>query len=161
TKKLDVKALKAFRDRFQLPLSDDDVAALRFYRPPEDSPELSYLRQRRTALGGYLPTRQADAPVVTVPPVEEYAPAALAPDDEVRSTTMVAVRLPTTLLKAPQRGPRMGPIVADEAPTFGMANLSQAVGIYPPVGKLYEPVDAGTPTSYREATDGQLLEEGI
>jgi pyruvate dehydrogenase E1 component len=161
TKRLDVEALKAFRDRFHLPLADDEVASLRFYRPAEGSRELSYLRERRAALGGYLPARKADVAAVAVPPLAAYAGFALAPDGKERSTTMAVVRLLANLLKDPHLGPRVVPIVADEARTFGMAGLFRQVGIYSPVGQLYEPEDSGSVAPYREAVDGQLLEEGI
>ncbi len=161
SKKLDVEGLKAFRDRFRLPLLDEDVASLKFYRPAEDSPELSYLRQRREALGGYLPARRQQAETVAVPPSARYAHFALHADGKEMSTTMAAVRMLGALLKDPQLGPRIVPIVADEARTFGMANLFRQVGIYSPVGQLYEPEDAASMLSYREAVDGQLLEEGI
>lgn len=160
-KKLDVEALKAFRDRFALPLDDQAVEEMRFYRPHDDSPELRYLHARRQSLGGYLPRRTSLAPSIAVPPLADYARFALAPDDREISTTMAVVRLFTNLLKDKQLGPRIVPIVADEARTFGMANLFRQVGIYSPVGQLYEPEDAGALLYYKESTDGQLLEEGI
>jgi pyruvate dehydrogenase E1 component len=160
-KKLDVEGLKLFRDRFHLPLSDDEVAALRFYRPAEDGAELSYLRARREALGGYLPVRRSDTETVAIPALDGYAAFALRAEGKEMSTTMAAVRMLGALLKDKQLGPRIVPIVADEARTFGMANLFRQVGIYSPVGQLYEPEDAGSMLSYREAVDGQLLEEGI
>jgi pyruvate dehydrogenase E1 component len=161
TKKLDVEALKAFRDRFHLPLSDAQVEHLEFYRPDDQSRELSYLRERRAALGGFLPARRRQAPPVAVPPLESWAQFAIAADGKEMSTTMAAVRLLTNLLRDKQLGPRIVPIVADEARTFGMANLFRQIGIYSPVGQLYEPEDAGSMLYYREAQDGQLLEEGI
>ena len=160
-KKLDVEGLKQFRDRFHLPLSDEEVAALHFYRPAEDSAEMSYLRARRAALGGYLPARRRQAEAVAIPALDSYARFALQSDDKVMSTTTAAVRILGGLLKDKQLGPRIVPIVADEARTFGMASLFRQVGIYSPVGQLYEPEDAGSLLSYREAVDGQLLEEGI
>ncbi len=160
-KKLDVDALRAFRDRFALPLSDDEVARLSFHRPAEGSAELRYLRERRAALGGTLPLRNARAPVLPVPPVQGWGAFALAADGKEMSTTMAAVRLLSGLLKDPTLGPRIVPIVADEARTFGMASLFRQVGIYSPEGQLYEPEDAGSMLYYREAADGQLLEEGI
>jgi pyruvate dehydrogenase E1 component len=160
-KKLDIDALKAFRDRFALPLSDEDVAALRYYRPPEESRELTYLRQRRAALGGSMPVRRREAPAVPVPALKAYADFALGADGKEMSTTMAAVRLLGNLLKDKVLGPRIVPIVADEARTFGMANLFRQIGIYSPVGQLYEPEDSGSMLYYREAKDGQLLEEGI
>jgi pyruvate dehydrogenase E1 component len=160
-KKLDVAALKAFRDRFQLPLSDQDVAALRFYKPPADSRELSYLSERRAVLGGPLPVRRRECPPVAVPGLASYAQFALTADGKEMSTTMAAVRMLGSLLRDRTLGPRIVPIVADEARTFGMDNLFRQVGIYSPVGQLYEPEDAGSMLFYKEARNGQLLEEGI
>ena len=160
-KKLDIDALKAFRDRFALPLSDDDVAQLRFYRPAEDSQEMRYLRERRSALGGYLPARNKGSERVAIPAMADYARFAFEADGKEMSTTMAVVRMLGGLLKDKELGPRIVPIVADEARTFGMANLFRQIGIYSPLGQLYEPEDAGSMLYYREARDGQLLEEGI
>src|SRR6202453_1388902 len=160
-KKMDLEALKAFRDRFHLPLSDDAVEHLQFYRPDEDSRELIYLRQRRAALGGALPARRRKAPPIPVPPLSSFAQFALAAENKEMSTTMAAVRMIGALLRDNELGPRIGPIVADEARTFGMANLFRQSGIYSPVGQLYEPEDAKSMLSYHEAQTGQLLEEGI
>jgi len=160
-KKLDVDALRAFRDRFALPLSDDALADMRFLRPDENSREIAYLRERRAALGGSLPSRQTQAPPIAVPPLASYARFALAAQGHEMSTTMAVVRLLSNLLKDPALGPRVVPIVADEARTFGMANLFRQIGIYSPLGQLYEPEDAASILRYREARDGQLLEEGI
>ena len=160
-KKLDVATLLALRDRFALPLTDDQVAELAFIKPAEDSAEISYLRARRAELGGYLPARRADAPGVTVPPLSSYAGFALHAEGKEMSTTVAAVRLFSNLLRDKSLGPLIVPIVADEARTFGMANLFRQIGIYSPSGQLYEPEDAGSLLSYREARDGQLLEEGI
>ncbi len=160
-KKLDIEALKAFRDRFQLPLSDEDVAALRFYRPDADSPEMRYLRDRRSAMGSALPARMATAPSIAVPPLDQWGSFALEADGKEMSTTMAAVRMLSGLLKDKTLGPRIVPIVADEARTFGMASLFRQIGIYSPEGQQYEPEDAGSMLAYREASDGQLLEEGI
>jgi pyruvate dehydrogenase E1 component len=159
-KKLDPTALKAFRDRFHLPLTDADLEALRFYRPAEDSAELRYLRERRAALGGELPARRQRAEALRVPDIKHYARFALEDEKEL-STTMALVRMLSGLLRDRELGPRIVPIVADEARTFGMASLFQQVGIYSPLGQLYSPEDAGSIVSYREAQDGQLLEEGI
>jgi pyruvate dehydrogenase E1 component len=161
TKKLDVDALRAFRDRFSLPLSDAQVENVDFYRPPDNSAELAYLLERRRALGGYLPARRRSAPAVPVPPLASYADFALHLDGKAMSTTMAAVRLFSNLLKDGTLGPRIVPIVADEARTFGMANLFRQVGIYAPFGQAYEPEDSGSMLFYKEAKDGQLLEEGI
>ncbi|MDR2307948.1 MAG: alpha-ketoglutarate dehydrogenase [Paucimonas sp.] len=160
-KKLDVQALLAFRDRFHLPLSDEAVEQLRFYRPAEDSPEMRYLRERRQALGGPLPVRRSDCLPLPLPALEAVAGFALHADGKEMSTTMAAVRLLGNWLKAPGLGPRVVPIVADEARTFGMASLFRQIGIYAPQGQCYEPEDAGSLLVYKEARDGQLLEEGI
>ncbi len=160
-KKLGLAALRDLRDRFSLPLSDEQVERLAFIKPAEDSVETRYLHARRAELGGYLPVRRADAPAVTVPPMSNYAAFALRAEGKEMSTTMAAVRLFSNLLRDKSLGARIVPIVADEARTFGMANLFRQIGIYSPSGQLYEPEDAGSLLSYREARDGQLLEEGI
>lgn len=160
-KKLDDAALLEFRNRFNLPISDGQATTLAFYKPAEDSAELRYLHQRRQALGGYLPRRQTACAVVPVPDAPAYAQFALQAGGKEMSTTMAFVRLLGTLLKDPQLGPRIVPIVADEARTFGMANLFKQVGIYSSAGQSYEPEDIGSVLSYREALDGQILEEGI
>ena len=160
-KKLDVEVLKAFRDRFALPLDDEAVEHMRFYRPSDDSPELRYLQRQRQALGGYLPKRNTQAASIPVPSLASYGSFALTSEDREISTTMAVVRLFTNLIKDKQLGPRIVPIVADEARTFGMANLFRQIGIYSAVGQLYEPEDAGALLYYKESTDGQLLEEGI
>ncbi len=160
-KKLDVDVLRDFRDRFALPLSDTDVEAMRFYAPPGDSREMQYLRERRKTLGGLLPARRRDSPSIAIAPLADYAHFALAADGHEMSTTTAVVRLLGNLLKDKALGPRIVPIVADEARTFGMANLFRQVGIYSPVGQLYEPEDAASMLYYRETTEGQLLEEGI
>ena len=160
-KKLDREAVKAYRDRFALPLTDEDVAALRFLKPAEDSAEMHYLRARRAALGGPLPMRNGTAPVLPVPPLSAWGAFAVQADGKEMSTTMAAVRMLGNLLKDPTLGPRIVPIVADEARTFGMASLFRQVGIYAPEGQQYEPEDRDTMLYYRETRDGQLLEEGI
>jgi len=160
-KKFDESALLAFRNRFNLPLSDEQAANMDFFKPPADSPEMQYLHAKRTALGGYLPKRDTACDVVPVPALSGYAGFALQADNKEMSTTMAFVRILGQLLKDPQLGPRVVPIVADEARTFGMANLFKQVGIYSSVGQQYEPEDIGSVLSYREAMDGQILEEGI
>ncbi|KUZ69242.1 alpha-ketoglutarate dehydrogenase [Burkholderia ubonensis] len=161
-KKLDVDDLKAFRDRFRLPLSDDDVERLTFYKPAEDSPEMRYLHARRAALGGYLPRRRRAASAgLTVPPMPAWGAFALDAGGREMSTTMALVRILAALLKDKAIGSRVVPIVADEARTFGMANLFRQVGIYSPLGQRYEPEDLGSMLYYREDTRGQILEEGI
>ena len=160
-KKLDETALIAFRNRFNLPLSDEQATQLAFFKPAPDSPEMQYLHGRRTALGGYLPQRQTQADALPVPALSSYASFALQAEQKEMSTTMAFVRMLGQLLKDPVLGPRIVPIVADEARTFGMANLFKQVGIYSSVGQKYEPEDIGSVLSYREAMDGQILEEGI
>jgi pyruvate dehydrogenase E1 component len=160
-KKLDREALIAFRDRFRLPLSDEQAESLSFYKPGDDSLEMRYLHQRRTALGGYVPSRGQQAAPVSVPALAGYAGFATEAAGKEMSTTMAFVRMLTNLLKDKALGPRIVPIVADEARTFGMANLFKQIGIYSSVGQRYEPEDIGSILSYREATDGQILEEGI
>ncbi|MFN6101448.1 MAG: transketolase-like TK C-terminal-containing protein, partial [Burkholderiales bacterium] len=160
-KKLDESALLAFRNRFNLPLSDEQATQLAFFKPAPDSPEMQYLHAKREALGGYLPKRHTDCETLAVPDLNSYAGFALQPDGKEMSTTMAFVRLLGQLLKDPDLGPRVVPIVADEARTFGMANLFKQVGIYSSVGQQYEPEDIGSVLSYREAMDGQILEEGI
>mgnify|MGYP000042801737 FL=1 len=168
-KSLDMEALTTFRDRFSLPLTNDDLENLRFYKPKEDSPELNYLRQKRAALGGPVPARNVNQvsssePSNTkglIPEIESYAKFALQANNKSMSTTMAAVRMLGGLLKDKTLGPRVVPIVADEARTFGMDNLFRQIGIYAPLGQLYEPEDAGSMMFYKEAKNGQLLEEGI
>ena len=161
-KKLDAQALLAFRNRFALPLSDEQAQALEFVRPADDSAEIRYLHARRAALGGALPARgTAGVPSLPVPPLPELARFALEAAGKEMSTTMAFVRLLGALLKDATLGPRVVPIVADEARTFGMANLFKQVGIYSSAGQRYEPEDIGSVLSYREALDGQILEEGI
>ena len=160
-KKLDETALIEFRNRFNLPLSDEQATQLAFYKPAPDSPEMQYLQSRRADLGGYLPQRQTQADLLPVPALSSYASFALQAEQKEMSTTMAFVRMLGQLLKDPVLGPRIVPIVADEARTFGMANLFKQVGIYSSVGQKYEPEDIGSVLSYREAMDGQILEEGI
>ena len=168
-KSLDMEALTTFRDRFSLPLTNDDLENLHFYKPKEGSPELNYLRQKREALGGSVPARnasKASSPEQSkqkglIPEIESYAKFALQANNKSMSTTMAAVRMLGGLLKDKTLGPKVVPIVADEARTFGMDNLFRQIGIYSPLGQLYEPEDAGSMMFYKEAKNGQLLEEGI
>jgi pyruvate dehydrogenase E1 component len=152
-KKLDDEALREFRNRFALPLSDEDVAQLRFYHPGPQSPEIKYLLERRQALGGFVPARTTKSEKLPVP--------SLGATERNQSTTMAFVQLLAQLLKDEKLGPRVVPIVADEARTFGMQTLFRQVGIYSAVGQLYEPEDHDELLYYREAKDGQILEEGI
>ncbi|MDM0115307.1 alpha-ketoglutarate dehydrogenase [Variovorax sp. J22R133] len=160
-KKLDDSDVIAFRNRFNLPLSDEQATSLAFYKPADDSPEMRYLHERRAALGGSMPRRDTHCDVVPKPDIESYAQFAVAANGKEMSTTMAFVRMLGNLMKDPALGPRIVPIVADEARTFGMANLFKQVGIYSSVGQRYAPEDIGSVLSYREATDGQILEEGI
>ncbi len=160
-KKLEREDLIAFRNRFDLPLTDEQAASLAFYKPAEDSAEMRYLHARRAALGGWLPSRRTTAARIAVPPMPRYAGFATKAEGKEMSTTMAFVRMLTNLLKDAELGPRIVPIVADEARTFGMANLFKQVGIYSSSGQCYEPEDIGSLMSYREATNGQILEEGI
>ncbi|WP_250490469.1 alpha-ketoglutarate dehydrogenase [Caballeronia sp. INML2] len=161
-KKLDLDDLKQFRDRFRLPLSDEDVEQVRFYKPADSAPEMRYLHERRAALGGYLPRRRAKASQGIAPPaLDSWGQFALDASGKEMSTTMAFVRMLGSLLKDKTIGQRVVPVVADEARTFGMANLFRQVGIYSPLGQLYEPEDMGSMLYYREDTRGQILEEGI
>jgi len=152
-KKLDDDALKEFRDRFALPLADEDVVQLRFFHPGADSQEIKYLEARRKELGGYLPMRAALASTLTVPSLQSSS--------RNQSTTMAFVQLLSQLMKDENLGARVVPIVADEARTFGMQTLFRQFGIYSALGQLYEPEDHEELLYYREAKDGQILEEGI
>jgi pyruvate dehydrogenase E1 component len=160
-KKFDEQDLIDYRNRFDLPLSDDQAKGLAFYKPADDSAEMRYLREHRAQLGGSLPKRETFCDRLPVPALASYGQFALQADGKEMSTTMAFVRMLGNLLKDRQLGPRIVPIVADEARTFGMANLFKQVGIYSSVGQRYAPEDIGSVLSYREATDGQILEEGI
>ncbi len=160
-KKLETGDLQEFVERFGVPIGREQMDALEFIRPPEDSPEMRYLRARREALGGYLPARQSVCAPIEVPALSQWGQFALAAQGKEMSTTMAFVRMLGGLLKDPALGARIVPIVADEARTFGMANLFKQVGIYSHQGQRYEPEDIGSVLSYREAQDGQILEEGI
>ena len=160
-KKLEQQDLIEFRDRFHLPLTDEQVANLEFYKPAPDSAEMRHLHARRAALGGYTPRRTDPRLALAVPAIANYALFALEAAGKEMSTTMALVRMMGNLLKDASLGKHVVPIVADEARTFGMANLFKQVGIYSAQGQLYEPEDIGSILSYREARDGQILEEGI
>jgi pyruvate dehydrogenase E1 component len=160
-KKLNEEELREFRSRFDIPISDDQVASAPFYRPPEDSPEMRYLHERRKALGGYVPGRDHKAPPLTAPPLADYREFLDGSDGREVSTTMAFVRLLGKLLRDERVGRNLVPIVPDESRTFGMEGLFRQVGIYSHVGQLYEPVDKETILYYREVTNGQILEEGI
>jgi pyruvate dehydrogenase E1 component len=160
-KKLDDEALIAYRNRFNLPLTDEQATSLTFFRPDENSEELKYLKEQRNKLGGQLPKRYSECDKLNIPDIASYAAFAIKAESKEMSTTMAFVRMLGNLLKDKELGPRVVPIVADEARTFGMANLFKQVGIYSSVGQHYEPEDIGSVLSYREALDGQILEEGI
>jgi pyruvate dehydrogenase E1 component len=160
-KKLNDQELLHFRDRFKIPLSDADVAMIPFYRPPDDSPEIQYLKDRRRLLGGPLPQRRVTVTALKPPPESTFSEFNGGSEGRPVSTTMAFVRLLTKLLRDPDIGKLIVPIVPDEARTFGMDALFRQVGIYSHVGQLYEPVDASSVLYYKEARDGQILEEGI
>ncbi len=160
-KKLNEDELRAFRDRFGIPLSDDQLADVPFYLPDSDSPEMVYLGERRAALGGFLPHRVAHAAPLTRVPAEPFAELHGGTGDREISLTMAFARLLSRLLRDAEIGDLIVPIVPDEARTFGMEALFRQVGIYAHAGQRYEPVDHATLLSYREAEDGQVLEEGI
>jgi pyruvate dehydrogenase E1 component len=160
-KKLDDEALKAFRDRFNIPVSDADIANVPYYRPAEGSEELEYLRERRRALGGFLPQRRSRAAPLEVPALGAFAPLLEATGEREISTTMALVRILSLLLKDKGIGRHVVPIVPDEARTFGMEGLFRQIGIYSSMGQLYTPQDADQLLYYREDKKGQILEEGI
>jgi pyruvate dehydrogenase E1 component len=160
-KKLEHDALIAFRDRFALPIPDEHVDELRFYKPAADSAEMRYLHAQREKLGGYVPARTHAAPAVAAPHIDSFRRVLEGSGAREESTTMVFVRLLSQLLKDPEAGKRIVPIVADEARTFGMQSLFRQVAIYSSVGQLYDPEDRDELLYYKEAKDGQILEEGI
>ncbi len=160
-KKLNESDLRSFRTRFGIPISDEDIADAPFYRPAEDSTELQYLRERRKALGGYVPARKVRVEPLHVPLDSIFEEFYKGTEGRKASTTMVFVRLLAKLLRDKEIGDLIVPIVPDEARTFGMESLFRAIGIYSHVGQKYEPVDMDTLLYYKEAQDGQILEEGI
>ncbi|TWT89118.1 Pyruvate dehydrogenase E1 component [Pseudobythopirellula maris] len=161
-KKLNEDELREFRSRFGIPISDEKVAEAPFYKPPADSPEMKYLKERREALGGSVPARNSAPVPMEVPTLADFQKTL---DKKINgktiSTTMAFVRLLEDLLRDKQIGKYIVPIVPDESRTFGMEGLFRQVGIYAHAGQLYEPVDADQIAYYKEAQDGQLLEEGI
>ena len=160
-KKVGEEALKAFRDRFNIPISDAEIGDAPFYRPPPDSPEVTYLQERRRALGGYLPARRRESETLVVPPLSVFESMTKGTDGREMSTTTAFVRMLTVLTRDKAIGSRVVPIVPDEARTFGMEGLFRQIGIYSPVGQLYAPQDADQLAYYREDIKGQILEEGI
>jgi pyruvate dehydrogenase E1 component len=160
-KKMDVDALRAFRDRFNIPIEDKDLDDVPFYKPPADSAVLEYLQDRRNMLGGFVPSRRPMGPPLTVPPLEVFKTQLDGTGEREISTTMAFVRMLTALTRDKQIGKHIVPIVPDEARTFGMEGMFRQVGIYASKGQLYEPEDAGELMYYREDKSGQILEEGI
>ena len=160
-KKLDLEALKDFRDRFDIPLTDKALKDLPYYRPPEDSPEMRYLRERRQRLGGPLPRRRPDFKAVPIPPLASLEAITKGTGEREISTTMAFVRILSALIKDKAFGQRLVPIVPDEARTFGMEGMFRQLGIYSSVGQLYEPTDSGQVMFYKEDSAGQVMEEGI
>ena len=160
-KKMNEADLRSFRTRFGIPISDDDIAEAPFYRPADDSPELQYLRERRKALGGFVPSRSVRVEPMNTPLEPLFEEFFKGTEGRKASTTMVFVRMLSKLLRDKEIGDLIVPIVPDEARTFGMESLFRAVGIYSHVGQKYEPVDMDTLLYYKEAQDGQILEEGI
>jgi pyruvate dehydrogenase E1 component len=160
-KKLNLEELKHFRDRFDVPLTDKELEEIPYYRPADDSPEMVYLRKQREPLGGPLPKRVVAAEPLQLPELKVFKQQLAGTGDRSNSTTMGFVRLLGTLLRDKQIGPRIVPIVPDEARTFGMEGLFRQLGIYSSAGQLYEPEDSGEIAAYRESQDGQVLEEGI
>jgi pyruvate dehydrogenase E1 component len=160
-KKLSEKELRSFRDRFGIPIGDRELLETPFYRPSEDSEEIQYLLERRRALGGFVPRRVSEAAPIDPVPESLFGEFLQASGNREVATTMVLVRLLRHLMNDPKIGPAIVPIVPDEARTFGMDALFRRHGIYSSVGQRYEPADSDIVAYYREATDGQLLEEGI
>jgi pyruvate dehydrogenase E1 component len=160
-KKIDDEGLKQFRDRFNIPISDEDIARLPFTKPADISDEMQYMRARRVSLGGFLPQRRNDAKPLVVPELETFNALLEGSGEREISTTMAFVRILTQLLKDKNIGKNIVPIVPDEARTFGMEGLFRQIGIYSSVGQLYTPQDADQLMSYREDKKGQMLEEGI
>ncbi|HHF7365323.1 TPA: pyruvate dehydrogenase (acetyl-transferring), homodimeric type [Legionella bozemanae] len=160
-KKMTVEQLKAFRDRFSIPISDDQIAEIPFYKPADDSPEINYIKKQREMLGGYLPARSTETEPLKVPGLADFSSVTKGLGDREISTTMAFVRILSVLLKNKEISERVVPIVPDECRTFGMEGLFRQIGIYSPVGQLYTPVDHEQVMFYREAKDGQILEEGI
>ncbi len=155
------EALVAFRDRYRLPISDEELEEAPFYKPADNSAELTYLREQREALGGYLPQRNRAAPALTLPSFEAFEGQTEGTGDREISTTMAFVRLLTAMTRDEHIGKHIVPIVPDEARTFGMEGLFRTLGIYAAKGQLYDPVDADQVMYYKEDAAGQILEEGI
>jgi pyruvate dehydrogenase E1 component len=160
-KKMGEDALRHFRDRFNIPIPDDQLASAPYFKPAEDSEEMKYLHQRRQALGGYLPTRRAKSTALEIPGLEAFQTLLEGSGEREMSTTMAYVRFLTSLLRDKKVGKHVVPIVPDEARTFGMEGMFRQLGIYSHVGQLYTPMDADQVMYYREDVKGQILQEGI
>ncbi len=160
-KKLNEKELREFRMRFNIPISDDEIVEMPFYKPASNSPEMKYLMERRRSLNGFVPKREVKAPALDVPSSDFYEEFHKGSDKLEASTTMAFVRILTKLLRHQKIGRNVVPIIPDEARTFGMDALFRQIGIFSPKGQLYEPVDKETLLFYQESKDGQILEEGI
>ena len=160
-KKMELEDMKAFRDRYNIPLTDAEVAEAKFYRPPEDSQEMKYMRARREALGGYLPIRNTLGTPLEIPDLGLFEALIRGSGEREMSTTMVFIRILTMLARDQKVGKNIVPIVPDEARTFGMEGMFRQLGIYSSVGQLYTPQDRGQVMYYREDKQGQILEEGI
>ncbi|MEN8176605.1 MAG: pyruvate dehydrogenase (acetyl-transferring), homodimeric type, partial [Pseudomonadota bacterium] len=160
-KKMGEAALRAFRDRFNIPIPDERIGSAPFYKPAEDSSEIKYLKARREELGGYLPTRRTEVPRLEIPSLETFKGLLEGSGERELSTTMAFVRFLTTLMRDKQMGQHVVPIVPDEARTFGMEGMFRQFGIYSSVGQLYQPVDSDQVMYYREDQQGQILQEGI
>jgi len=160
-KSMDIESLKTFRSRFDLPISDEEVENLSYYKPGKDSPELKYMMERRNSLGGFLPKRKKQGNKLNVPSIDAFSKQLESSGEREISTTMAFVRILTTLVKDKDIGKFIVPIVPDEARTFGMEGMFRQLGIYSSVGQLYEPQDSDQVMFYKEKKDGQILEEGI
>ena len=160
-KSMDLTSLKQFRDRFDLPISDEQVESLSFYKPAADSPEMQYMATRRAAMGGSVPARRRKGNELTIPPLSAFENMLVSTGEREISTTMAFVRILSTLVRDKQIGKFVVPIVPDEARTFGMEGMFRQLGIYASQGQLYEPMDSDQVMYYKESKDGQILEEGI
>jgi len=160
-KKMDLAALKVFRDRFKIPISDEQIADVPFYRPSDDSPEIQYLKERRAALGGSLPHRRRQSVPLEPPPLAAFEAQLKGTEAREASTTMAFVRILATLVRDKNIGSRIVPIIPDEGRTFGMEGMFRQLGIFSQVGQLYKPEDASQLMFYRENEKGQILQEGI
>ncbi len=160
-KKMGEEAMMAFRDRFNIPVSDEQVAEAAFYKPADDSPELRYMHERREELGGFLLSKWPKAPSAPVPDISIHDKLLAGTDGREISTTMAFVRILNALIKDKEFGKYVVPIIPDEARTFGMEGMFRQLGIYSSVGQLYEPMDSDQVMYYREDKKGQILEEGI